>query len=134
MLEALGDALLGDFVEQHSGEAVRLNSQLLGDVPRDGFPFAIRVERQVDRVHLTRGFLELAQDLFLAGNNAVLRQEILVDIHAHLGLWQVLDVPERRLYRVGPAEVLSDGLGLGRRFHNYKRFGHLSSSSHITPP
>lgn len=56
----------GDFVELDTLDVRILVLQELGDVPRDGFPFAVGVGGEEDGVHLGSRIAQGLHDLFLA--------------------------------------------------------------------
>jgi hypothetical protein len=118
----------------------RLALDLLGDVPTDRFTFTIRVGRDVDLIRVMRGFLDLGQRLFLAGDRNVLRSETLLDVDAELFFREVADVTDGRFHAVAAPEVLAQGLRLARGLHDDERaattravgFHHLLG--HSRPP
>ena len=96
-------------------------ADLLRQVPGDRLAFAIGVGRQVDDVDGLRRLLDLGDDLALAADDHVLGREVVLDVDAHLRLRQIHDVADRRLHGEAGAEVLLDGLGLGRRLDDDQR-------------
>ena len=129
MLESFLHGALRDLVEGHAADAVGLVAillllfllglsvaQFLGQVPGDGFAFAVRVRRQIDVVRGQGQLLQLGENLLLAGNDDVFRLEFVVDIDAQRALGQVFDVPERSFDGEALPQIFLDGLGLGRRF------------------
>src|SRR4029078_4323362 len=127
MLESLLYGALGDLFEGHATDAVGLVAILLllflllsvaqffGQVPGDGFAFAVRVGRQIDVVRGQGQLLQLGENLLLAGDDYVFRLEFVVDIDAQRALGQVFDVPERSFDGEALPQIFLDGLGLGRR-------------------
>ena len=92
-----------------------LLAQFLGQMPCDGFAFAVRVRRQIDVVRGQGQLLQPGENLLLAGNDDVFRLEFVVDIDAQRALGQVFDVPERSFDGEALTQIFLDGLGLGRR-------------------
>src|SRR2546426_7413204 len=90
-------------------------TQLLGQVRSDGFAFAIRVRRQIDRIRGIGQLLELCDDFFFAGNDDVFRIEIIIDVDTEGALGQILDVTERGFDGETLTQIFLDGLRLGRR-------------------
>ncbi len=90
----------------------------------DGFAFAIRVSRQVDRIHALGRRLQLRDELLLAFDDLIVRLEVLVDVHSQVLLRKILDVAERSLYDVLLAEIFADRFRLRRRFDDDERFCH----------
>ena len=99
-------------------------AQDLGDVPGDGLALAIGVRRQVDRLGLGGGLLQLGHHLFLAGLDAVDRDEAVRLVHAELALGQVADVAHGGLHGILVAQELANGLYLGRGLDDNKVFAH----------
>ncbi len=115
------DGVLGDLVEKHppDGRAV-LSADLACHVPRDRFAFPVRIGRKEYFARALRGSLELGKSLLLAGNRHVLRLEIVVDLDAQLLLGKIAQVADGGADAVASSEVLTNGLGLGRRLHNHE--------------
>ena len=132
MLESLLHGALRDLVEGHAADAVGLVAfllllfllalvsvaQFLGQVPGDGFAFAVRVRRQIDVVRGQGQLLQLGENFLLAGNDDVFRLEIVVDIDAQRALGQVFHVAKRCFDNEAFAQILLNGLRLGGRFDN----------------
>ena len=126
---------LGDLVESHALNARRsfgfallrfLRLFFLGAVSvefeskmrGDGFAFAVRVRRQIDRIRRRGQLFQLGDNLFFAGDDDVIRLEIIINVHTQRALGQILDMPQRRLDREPLTQIFLDGLRLGRRFDN----------------
>ena len=129
MLESFLHGPLRDFVEGHAANAVGLIAillllflllvsvtQFLGQVPGDGFAFAVRVRRQVDVVRGQRQLLQLGENFFFAGNDDVFGLEFVVDINAQRALRQIFDVTERGFDNVAFAKIFLNGFRLAGRF------------------
>ena len=114
MRDAVLDALLRDLVELDALDRELAALELLREVPRDRLAFAIGVGREQDGVGVLGGRLELGEDLLLALDDLVRLGEVVLDVDAHL-LGQILDVTLGGEDLVAGAEVLLDGLRLGRR-------------------
>ena len=129
ILQRLGHALAGDFVQQHAVHLVRGRLvQLAGNVPGNRLPFAVRVRRQE---HLGRLFglrPQFPQHLLLALNGDVLRGEITCRVDAQAPLRQVLHVAHRSLHRVVRTQIFLDRPGFRRRLNNNQGFCHDRSS------
>ena len=93
-------------------------AQFLGQVPRDGFAFAIGVRRQIDVVRRQGQLLQLGENFLLAGNDDVFRLEIVIDIDAQRALGQVFHVAKRCFDNEAFAQILLNGLRLAGRFDN----------------
>ena len=79
---------------------VARGAELLGDVPRDRLALAIGVGREEHALDAAGGALDLGEDLRLPLDDVVLRREARLDVHADLGLRQVLHVTDRRAHVV----------------------------------
>ena len=124
MIDAVLDALLRDLVELDALDLELRALDLLGEMEGDRLAFAIGVGREQDGVDLLRGGLELLEDLLLALDDDVRLGEVVGDVDGVLLLRQILDVALRREDLVPGAQVLLDGLRLGRRLHDDECLGH----------
>jgi len=94
-------------VEQHPAD-FRAVAQLIGNVPSDGFAFAIRVRRQKDVGGSLGHLLQLRQRLPLAPDRDVLGREAVLDVDSELALGQIRGFKTRfHLYTV-PGQVFYD--------------------------
>src|SRR5437870_3894233 len=114
ILDRFLDGLLGDLVEEDALRGDLGPLQLLVHVPGDGFTLAIGVGREQQAIRGLRGRLQVRHYLLLRLDHFVDRPEAVFDVHADLALRQVHHVADRRLHHVSGAEVLLDGLRLGR--------------------
>ena len=111
---ALGNDLFRDFVEgDPAGLGVRQIQQLL-QVPGNGFSFPVRVGCQVHLLAGVGGVLQRSDGLLLSFDGLVVRLEAVFQIHAHLALGQVADMPHGGQHLVAGPQIFSDGLCLGR--------------------
>jgi hypothetical protein len=124
VLDAVVDALLRDLVELHALDLEARALDLLLDVERDRLALAIGVGRQHHVVDLLGRRLELLEDLLFALDDRVGLREIVREVDGLRALGQVLEVPLRGEHVVARAEVLLDGLRLGRRLNDNERLGH----------
>ncbi len=92
--------------------------ELPRQVRSDGLAFAVRIRRQINRIHPGRYLLQLGQHLFFTGDNHVLRFELVVGIHAQSALGQIFHVAERGLDGKSLSQIFLDGFRLRRRFDN----------------
>ncbi len=92
--------------------------QLKGQMRRNGLAFAVRVRRQIDRVHRTGQLLQLGQNFFFPGDYDVVGLEVVACVHTERALGQILHVAERGLDSKSLSQIFLDGLRLGRRFDN----------------
>jgi hypothetical protein len=91
---------------------VTLAGHLGGYVVGDGLSFPVGVRGQVDAVRVPGGPLQLGDDLFLAGNDAVFGGEVPVNVNAELLGGEVLHMAHGGLHRVLFPQDLVDGLRL----------------------
>ena len=113
MLHRLGDPPLGDLVEEDPVDLGVAALDLPGDVPGDRLPFTVRVGGDVDGAGVRGLVPQPRDDLVLALDGLVLRNEAAVDVDPDLALREVLDVADGGLDMILFAEVLVDGLRLG---------------------
>ena len=114
VLERRPHRALGDLVEGDAVDVLLRDRQLLGQVPADRLPFPVGVGGDVERVGLLGGLLEIVEHLLLGRRDHVLGLELLLGIHAELGLGQVAHVPHGGLDHILAVQVLRDRLHLGR--------------------
>ena len=95
--ERLADGVGGDLVEHHPEDldlGVAGPVELFLEVKADGFAFAVRIGRQVDRVHAGGSLPELGNQLLLALDDLVGWLEAVVHVHRQFLLGKVLDVAQ----------------------------------------
>ena len=102
-----------DLVEQDAMGLGLRKAQLLRQMPPDGLALAIGIGRDVERLGVGRGLLQLLEHLLLRRQHLVFGLEALLLVDAELGLRQVADVPHRRLDEVLRIQILLDRLDLG---------------------
>jgi hypothetical protein len=122
MLEGFLHGFFGDLVEGHAVDRnpafflLAAIDELFRQVRGNGFAFAVRVRRQINRSRAFGQLLELGHDLFFSRDDVVVGGEVAFEIDAQPALGQVFDVAQRGFDLVVLAQVLVDGLGLDRRF------------------
>ena len=114
MLDALGDDLLGDFIEGYAACLFIGQTKQLLEVPGNGLPFAVRVSRKIDGSGILGVLFQLVDQLGLVPHGNILRLKAVFDIDAHLALGQVAQMPHGRFHFIAAAEVFFYRLGLGR--------------------
>ena len=129
---ALLDALLGDLIEGHAVGGVGVKAEDVGQMPADGFAFAVRVGRKDHAVGVFGLALQLLDELFLALDADVLRRIVMLDIDAQLGGGQVADMAHAGRNLIVIAQIFADGLRLGRRLHDHE-FCHYTLLLYIDP-
>ncbi len=120
MLEGGLARALRDLVEH---DPVRLglgHAQLLGEMPADRLPFAVRIRGDVQGADPFRGFLELVEHLLFRGQDTIVRLEVPLLVDAELALGQVADMSHRSLDDVARIQVLLDRLDLGGRLYDHE--------------
>ena len=125
-LERAVDGAAGDLVE---GDAVEVRllvdpAQDFLQVPRDGFPFAVRVRRQIDVDRVLRGGLEFAEVVAARLAFLVLRREVVFDVDAERVFGQVADVTHRGLDDVFGRQDAPDRTRFRGGFHDNQLFAH----------
>ena len=118
MLHRLRDGRLGDGVEHHTLDLGVLHGLLavkhLQHVPGDGFAFAVRVGGQDQGLGALERLGDVAQPLGRFGVHVPGHGKVLVGQDRTILGRQVAHVSVARQHRVIGAQVLIDGLGLGR--------------------
>ena len=112
--DGLVDHLFGDLVEGHTVGLVVRDVQQLLQMPGDGLSLPVRVGGQVDLARPLGRLLQVADDVLLALDGLVVRDEAALDVYAQLALGQVPHMAHGRLDLVSRTQVFADGLGLGR--------------------
>ena len=132
LADALGDHLAGDLVEgDPEGFILRQVQQLL-QMPADGLSLPVRVGGQVHGVAFLGRLLQVPDDVLLALDGPVIGFKIVFHVHAQLALGQVPQMSHTGLHLIRRAQVLADGLGLGRGLHDHQVF--FSLFCHIYDP
>ena len=139
MFERLPHRTLRNFVKRHAANALvpvlsffllltfllDTVAEFFGQMRSNGFAFAVRVRREVDRVHADGQLLQLGDNFFFARNDHVLSLKIVIDIDPERALGQVLHVSKRSFDRVALPQIFLDGLRLGGRFDDDKSFSQI---------
>ena len=132
VLKRFAHSALRDLVKSDASNALRLRfSTLLGfllflfafgivaqffrQMRRDGFAFAIRIGREIDRIHPDRQLLQPGNNFLFARNDDVFGLEVVLDVDPERALGQILYVAERSLDGESLAQIFLDGLRLGGR-------------------
>ena len=108
MIQRLMYGTGGDFVELDTLDVRILVLQELGDVPRDGFPFAVGVGGEEDGVHLGSRIAQGLHNLFLALDDFVFRGEIVGFIHADVAFGKIPDMAHAGLHQIAWAQKFFD--------------------------
>ena len=85
ILEGFLNRPLGDLVKHYTTIFVRLAANGLLKVPGNRLPFSIQIRCQIDMVSRLGQTLELADHLFLAGQNLVTGAPVMIGIDTHTG-------------------------------------------------
>ena len=117
--DARTDSLLGDLVEGHAARIAILELEQLLDVPRNRFSLAVRVSREIDEVRLADLAADFLDDFIFTLDRHIFRLEIMLQIDAHFLFRQIAQMSHGRLDHVIRAQILANGLCLGRRLHDY---------------
>ena len=86
------DRTSGNFVELDTLDIISFLLDDFGDVPGDGFTFAVRVGREEDGLGFGRRFLQILHDFFFALDDLIARGEVVFFVHGDLTGRQVTDV------------------------------------------
>ena len=117
--DARADSLLGDLVKGHAAGIFVLELEQLLDVPRNRFSLAVRVSREIDEVRLADLAADFLDDFIFTLDRHIFRLEIMLQIDAHFLFRQIAQMSHGRLDHVIRAQILANGLCLGRRLHDY---------------
>ncbi|MNC29289.1 hypothetical protein D3C75_775330 [compost metagenome] len=69
-------------------------------MPGNGFPFAVRVSRQIDFFHFFTGILKFLENRSLTANRNIFGAEVILYFDANLALRQISDMSHRSLYDI----------------------------------
>ena len=92
-------------------------------MPRDRLPLTVGIARKIDLVRILRIFFERTNELAFTAYIDVFRRKFIVDIDAELALRKIAQMSHGSSDNVVLSEMPLDGLCLGRRLYNHKRFG-----------
>ena len=118
LLDGFQNRPLGDFVEDDALGPVDGETQHFGQVPCDGFSFAVLIGGEPDGLRLGQ-LREFVDHFLLVAGDFVYGLVAFSDIDAEILLRKVADVSEARFYDKVLAEKLLDGLGLGGGLYDY---------------
>ena len=118
VLDGVENGVFRDLVEDDAPGLFRIQGEGFRQVPGDGFPFAVLIGSEPDRVGLARGRLQFRDRLFLVAGNLILRKKSVFDVDAQSFFLQIPDVSEAGLDRITFSEELFNRPGLGRGLHN----------------
>ena len=118
MGHALLDALLRDFVKGHAVGRSGVQPQNVRQMPADGLALAVRVGRKQHAIALFGLGLQLLDKLLLALDRDIFRLIAIFDINAQRTGGQVAHMAHAGRDLVAAAQILANGLCLGRGFHD----------------
>ena len=107
-----------DLMEGNAHIVRGIHVQQPGQMPRNGFPFAVGVRCEKDVAGLVGFLLQFLDDRFPAVCIDVLRRKAVVDIHAEGALRQIPQMAHGGHHLVVRSEDALDGPRLCRRFHH----------------
>ena len=114
-----------DFFGAWLGEFEFRATKHVSQVGADSLALAVGVARQIDGVSSRGGFLQVGDDLGLAGADLIGRRETVLDVYAQLLLGQVHHMPVGSLHGIVSPEIFIDGLRLRGRFDDNQRSCHV---------
>ena len=118
MGHALLDALLCDLVKGHAVGRSGVQPQNVRQMPADSLALAVRVGRKQDAIALFGLGLQLLDKLLLALDRDIFRLIAIFDINAQRTGGQVAHMAHAGRDLVAAAQILANGLCLGRGFHD----------------
>ena len=111
------DGRFGDFVEHDTFSFLRVESQHLGEVPRDGFSFAVLIGCEPDGLCLFCLGAQFAHHVLFVGGNLILWFKSF-QVHPEIFLFQVSDVSVAGHHFEVTSEELLNGLRFRGRLHD----------------
>ena len=141
LFKGFANFTFGDGVEDHPLGRVHVVAERFGQVPRNGFALAVKVGGKPNGVGGLGFFPKLGDGLFAVAHHLVARLEVVFEVDARYGFFhalarfgrQVADMPHAGLDVKGAqiglqrSQVLLDGFGFRRAFHNHKIGGVLAT-------
>ena len=112
------DAGFGNFVEGNPIGLVHIQPNDVSQMPRNGFPFPVRVGSQINHFAFLSFFFQGFDEGFLPLDFGVLGGKSVVHIHPQLAFGKIADMPVGSQDFVVLSQVFLDGFSLGGRFHN----------------
>ena len=116
VFEGVDDGGLGDFVEDDALGGPDVQAQGVGEMPGDGFAFAVQVGGEEDFGGSFHGGAKIGNDFFGAVRDFVGGFEVVIDVDIESLAGDVADVADGGFDGEVVAQVLIDGLGLGGGF------------------
>ena len=92
VLDGLEDGFLSNFVEHDAALIVRIDFQQMGQMPGNGFPFAVRVRCQIDFFRADVFVLQVFDELALIPHIRIRRYKTVFDIDTELIARQIAQV------------------------------------------
>ena len=111
---------LRNLMENNAAVLLGINPENKRQMPCNRLPLAVGVACEIDLVRIFCLFFERTNELPLAADIDVFRQEFIFDINAELALRQVAQMPHGGSDNVIFSEMPLDGLCLRRRFYNHQ--------------
>ena len=102
-------------------------------MPADGFPFAVRVCREVNLGSVLGFLADTAQDIAASPDRDVFQIKVMIDIHTKLALGQIAYMPLGGFHLISFSQILADGFGLCRRLHD-NQFLFVGCHFYLSPP
>ena len=115
ILDGLQDGRLGDFMEHDPPGFRRIEGQGFGQVPGNGFSFAVLIGREPHGFSAGGEFLQFGNDLLLVGRYYIFGLESMIHIYAQLLLLQVADMSDACFDEIVSAQEFLDSLDLPGR-------------------
>ena len=109
---------LRNFVKFDTVEPRFIQSEHRLQMPRNRFPFSIRVGCEIDAVRSARCVRQTANDVLFPFGIDVFRLEIVLNINAERVHGQIADMPCGGVYAIFAFQVFGDGFRLGRRLYD----------------
>ena len=115
ILDGLQDGRLGDFMEHDAPRLRGIEGQGFGQVPGNGFSFAVLIGREPHGLGAGGEFLQFGNDLLLVGRYYIFGLESMLHVNAQLLLLQVADMTDACFHEIVSAQEFLDSLDLPGR-------------------
>ena len=120
MADRVLHGLFGDFVKLDAALLRRIDVQHIGQMPGNGFSFAVRVGCEINNVRSLGFFADARQNIAPAPNGDIFHGKVVAGVYADLRFGQIAHMALRGLHLIALPQKFFDGLCLGRRFHNHQ--------------
>jgi len=122
MVQGIKNRFFCNLVEKDSINVFSVVSDLLGDVPGDGFSLSIGIGSEIDVFHALACFLQLPDDLAFTSDGDIGGLKIVFKIDPQFALREIFNMADGGFDDVVVPKKFLKGLYFRRRFYNYQTF------------